>query len=99
LIRFGTHGGNGGNTFSVSSNSGFTKINVRSGALVDRSTFFSDNTQKGEVGGGGGEGPHNLNCNDGKIMGLKIRSGDRLYRIQVVCGKDQPLTSTQNCNI
>jgi hypothetical protein len=87
---FGTRGGSGGDPFNVHSNSGFNKIHVRSGNAVDRLTFFdNNNSERGAVGGWGGDGPHNLNCGDGKIMGLKLRSGDLVDRIQVVCGREQ----------
>jgi hypothetical protein len=81
----GSHGGKGGSPFSVVSDDGFNKLQVKSGALVDNIKFFANNVEKGARGGGGGD-PHELNC-DGKIMGLKVRSGDLLDRIGVVCGK------------
>jgi hypothetical protein len=84
----GTRGGGGGGPFSVVSDNGFNKIHVRSGALVDNIKFFTDNAEKGAFGGGGGEGPHDLNCGDGKIMGLKLRTGGLVDRIQVICGKN-----------
>ncbi len=86
----GPHGGGGGVPFTIDSNSGFNKLKVKSGLLVDNITFV--NTQGadiGVVGGGGGGGPIDLNCGDGKIMGLKLKAGGLLDRIQIVCGKEQ----------
>ena len=77
------------NIFSTQATKGFNKIQVKSGDNVDNLNFFSNNINFGSVGGKGGKGPHDLNCGNGKIMGLKLRSGDRIDRIQLVCGKEQ----------
>lgn len=85
----GTKGGGGGGPFSVISDVGFNKLHVKSGSLVDNIKFFANDQEKGAYGGGGGGGPNDLNCPDGKIMGLKLRTGGLVDRIQVICGKDQ----------
>ena len=85
----GTRGGGGGAPFSVMSDDGFNKIHVKSGSFVDNIKFFANDQEKGAYGGGGGSGPHDLNCPNGKIMGLKLRTGGLVDRIQVICGKEQ----------
>lgn len=85
----GTRGGRGGGNFRVTSNTGFNKLQVRSGRLVDRINFFANNQQKGSAGGNGGGGPITMDCRDGKIMGLRVRTGGLVDNIQVVCGKEQ----------
>jgi hypothetical protein len=87
-LNFGPFGGGGGAPYDVSAESGFNKLGVKTGSLVDNIRFFSDNREIRSVGGGGG-GPNELNCGDGKIMGLKVRTGSLVDRIQAVCGKEQ----------
>jgi len=82
-------GGSGGVPFSITSKDGFNKMNVKTGALVDNIELYSKNTKIGSAGGPGGEGPHLLDCNDGKLMGLNLRSGGLVDNIGVICGKEQ----------
>jgi hypothetical protein len=74
-------------------------MKVKSGNLVD-SIELTNSNWGGEprIGGGGGGGPKNLRCtppnaqgieSDGKIMGIKVRTGSLLDQIQLVCGLEQ----------
>lgn len=88
--HWGAMGGNGfgGTSFSVSSASGFRRLGVRTGSQVDKIQFYDDNNAlKLAVGGDGGK-PYDLDCGkDAKIVGLKLRTGAMVDRIQLVCGK------------
>lgn len=84
----GERGGGGGGPFKSFSDVGFNKIHVKSGSMVDSIQFFAKNAPKERVGGGGGQGPHDLNCGDGLIMGINVRAGSMIDRIGVICGKN-----------
>ena len=83
-------GGSGGRPFSIKSQNGFNKMNVKTGDLVDNIELYFNNEKIGSAGGAGGVGgPHLLDCNDGKLMGLNLRSAALVDNIGVICGKEQ----------
>jgi hypothetical protein len=87
-----SYGGDGGTPFSLVSDSGFNKITVNSGDVVNNIKFFVNNVEKASYGNGGGKDTKDLSCDDGKIMGLKLNTDTYVNKIQVVCGKDQIVT-------
>jgi hypothetical protein len=73
-------GGGGGNQNQVRNSSGFNKLKVRHGDLIDNVSFFMNNQQ---IGGGGNEST--LECGQGKIVGFDVRSGSLIDRIGLIC--------------
>jgi hypothetical protein len=80
-------GGSGGAEYQRASifNSGFQGIDVKSGTLIDSISPVTANTPLPKVGGNGGDGPYQLRCPTGQVKGLKLRYGNLIDNLKLIC--------------
>jgi hypothetical protein len=89
-ITQGPFGGKTGKSFSVKSNSGFGGLKVNASQYVNNLTFINTvGKELSKIGGANAGGKSSAQtCPGGKMMGLKVKTGNFVDSIQTVCGQE-----------